>query len=457
MKTIKIASVSLIILSLFIGAISAVNSVAQNDAKIRTVAVAEVKEAITPVTEKYMRRVLSEAKNRNIDTVVFVLDTPGGLLEATRGIVQLILNADSDGIDTVVYVSPFGARAGSAGVFITISAKYAAMAPGCNIGAAHPVSISGNTDNKEESIGDILKRLLAEQTNRADNKDDSQEHLAKKIEQDTVAFIKAIAELRGRNKEWAELAVVESVSITTDDALAKNVIDFIAVDIDSLMEQIYGEDTVVSYVNIEKSWGENLLTVLANPNLAYLLFILGLTGIGVEIRTPGLIFPGTLGALCFILGLYATQVLPINYAGLFLMALAFVMFIMEFSITSYGLLTLGGILSLVIGSAMLFDTNLPFMRVSVGVIAGVVIPLVALLALALVFLFPALRKRAVSGQEGMVGLVGQAVSDFSDGKGQIRVHGEVWSAVSKSESVSKDDELVVVSVEGLKLFVEKKK
>lgn len=401
----------------------------------RTVALVEIKEAITPVTVKYIKRALIEAEKNKYDMVIFSLDTPGGLVDSTRDIVQDIMKADEKGIDVVVYVSPAGARAGSAGVFITLSARYAVMAPGCNIGAAHPVTMGGSADG--------------------DNKDsENARHLAQKIENDTIAFIKSIAEQRGRNVEWAIQSVKESVSITSEEALSRKVIDFLADNTTQIIEKIYGKGTSITLVKVEKSWGEGLLSVLANPNLAYLFFVLGLLGIGVEIRSPGLIFPGALGALFFILGLYSTQVLPINYAGLFLIILAIVLFILEISIVSYGLLTVGGIISLIIGSAMLFDSPLPFLRVNPWLIFTVVFSLLGFLGLAVVFIAPSLKNRVVSGREGMVGEVGRAVNDFQEGRGQVRVHGEIWSARS-AQPIRNGDEIKVTASQGMKLDVEK--
>ncbi len=420
---------------MIVSAISLLFAQSKVKAKNRQVATVEIKEAITPVTVKYMKRALVVAEEKGYNTLLFTLDTPGGLVDSTREIVQEIMKADQKGIDTVVYVAPTGSRAGSAGVFITMSAKYAVMAPGCNIGAAHPVTMGpGQANDKPD--------------------DENARHLAQKIENDTIAFIKGIATQRGRNVTWAIQAVKDSVSITSAEALDKKVIDFVATDMTELLAQIYGSETTYTIHTIDKSWGENLLSVLANPNLAYLFFVLGLLGIGVEIRSPGLIFPGALGALFFILGLYATQVLPINYAGLFLLVLAIVLFILEISIVSYGLLTVGGIISLIIGSAMLFDSPLPYMRVNPWVIVSTVLMVLTVFGLVLLLVLPSLKNKVVSGREGLLDNVGQALSDFKNGLGQVRVHGEIWTARSEQDIV-KGDEVRVIASKDLRLTVVK--
>lgn len=425
-----------------------------------TIGVVKVKEAITPVTEKYMMRTYLEAEEAGYDAVMYTLDTPGGLLESTRNIVQTLLSADEDGLDTIVYVYPMGSRAGSAGVFITLAAKYAAMAPGCNIGAAHPVTVGGGDDDSDSGLMEFLKSLTSMTNEDSDSADETEkksnsDYLSEKVENDTVAFIESIADVRGRNKEWAVDAVMESVSITSSEALENNVIDFIASNKTGLVNDIYGNDADVEFVEMEKSWGENLLSVLANPNLSYLLLILGLIGIGVEIRNPGSIFPGALGALFFIIGLFSNQVLPMNYAGVFLLILSVVLFILEISITSYGMLTVGGLIAFIIGSAMLFDSPLPFLRVSAGIIAtgGIIIGM--LMVLLLIFAVPSIRSKAVSGKEGLSGLTGVAVHDFVDGKGQVKVHGEIWSAYS-NENIKAGNVVVVQNSEGLKLNITKK-
>ncbi len=396
----------------------------------KKIAIAEIKEAITPVTERYIKRVITESENNQFDAVIFTLDTPGGLLETTRNIVQEFLNSK---IDTIVYVSPKGARAGSAGVFITLSAKYAAMAPGCNIGAAHPVSIGGGIGGESTQENENTKNM------------------AKKLENDTIAFIQSIAKMRNRNVDWAVKSVKESVSITSDDALSNNIINYVARDNTELLRQIYG-DFEFKTVEIKKSWAENLLTVLANPNLIYFILILGFYGILYEIIHPGTIFSGAIGALFLIIALYSMQTLPFNYAGLFLILLAFILFVLEFFIVSHGLLTIGGIISLLVGSAMLFDSPMPFLRLHISTIVTVALTTLLVIGGLVYIVGKAIRRKASSGVEDMIGKKGIAVDQFRNSKGVIKVNGEIWNAVSERK-IEKGEEVTIINIKGLTLIV----
>ncbi len=394
----------------------------------KKVLVLTIKEAITPATEKYILRGLKVAKEENFDTILITLDTPGGLFDSTRNIVQHILLSEKD---TVVFVSPAGARAASAGVFITMAAKYAVMAPGCNIGAAHPVTIQGGEESQN------TKTLL------------------KKMENDAVAFVKAISKLRNRNTDWAVKSVRESLSISTEEAYKLKVIDFIASSIDETLNKIYGKRTKFFIKNLDKNWAEKLLTILANPNFAYILLILGFYGILYEIIHPGTIFSGVLGAICLILGLYSMQSLPVNFAGVLFIILAFILFLLEFFIASYGLLSIGGIISLLLGSAMLFDTPYTFFTLS-PITIGIIIFFTFAFLFFIFFIFKGtLKKTRVSGKEGMIGLSGIAVSDFSNGSGFVKVHGEIWKATSDDE-IRSGNEIIVTEIDGLSLKIKKK-
>ncbi len=390
-------------------------------------AVCEIREAITPVTERYVSRCMEEARLEKLNAIIFEMDTPGGLLESTRNIVQTILNSK---IDTIVYISPSGARAGSAGVFITLSAKYAAMAPACNIGAAHPVTI-GSQGNSE---------------------DENSKNLSQKIENDTIAFIKSIAKDRNRNVDWAIDSVKKSVSITSEEALKNHVIDYIAADSTSLMKQIYGNDAVITVKPYPKNWAESLLSVLANPNLVYFLMILGFYGILYEIIHPGTIFSGATGALLLVVALFSMQYLPFSFAGFFLIVLSFVLFLIEIFVTSHGLLIIGGLISLVLGSAMLFDSPLPFFRVSYESIAVVAITTLFVFTGLVYLVSRVLNRKAASGREGMVGKKAVALEDFLNGRGKVFYHGEIWSAVSETP-VMKNSEVEIKGISGLELKV----
>jgi membrane-bound serine protease (ClpP class) len=396
--------------------------------KEKVIVVAEIKEAITPVTQRYIERVLKEAQNKKVDAVLFFLDTPGGLLESTRGIVQALLNIP---VDTIVYVSPQGARAGSAGVFITLSAKYAAMAPGCNIGAAHPVSMGGMGGEEKET--------------------ENAKTLAKKIENDTIAFIESIAKLRKRNVDWAVQSVKQSVSITSEEALKKGIINHVASDKEELLKQIYG-DQKFTFVEVLKNWAEGLLSVLANPNLVYFLLILGFYGIIYEIIHPGTIFSGALGALLLITALYSMQSLPFSFAGLLLIVLAFILFVLEFFIVSHGLLTVGGAVSLILGSAMLFDSPLPFFRLSFLSILLVTASTLLIVGGLAYLVSKVIRRKASSGREGMVGQKGIVLEDFLGRNGKVKIHGEIWNAVSE-KPYKKGDEVIIEGMDQLTLLL----
>jgi membrane-bound serine protease (ClpP class) len=396
----------------------------------KRVLIAEVKEAITPVTDKFIERVIRLAEVEKYDVVIFLLDTPGGLFESTRNIVQRLLSTK---VDTVVYVYPEGARAASAGVFITLAAKYAAMAKACNIGAAHPVTIQQGEKESENT-----KTLM------------------KKMENDAVAFVESIAKVRKRNVRWAIKAVRESVSITSEKALEEKVIDFVASNEDELLVKIYGKNTKFFKKVIEKNWAEKLLAILANPNIAYFLLILGFYGILYEIIHPGTIFSGVLGALCLILGLFSLQILPVNFAGLMLIILAFVLFLLEVYVASYGLLTIGGIISLVLGSAMLFNSPDSFFRVSASTIITVLFTTLGFLGILIFAVSKTLKKKPSSGKEGMEGEEGIAIDNFISGEGYIKVHGEIWRASSVDE-IKKGEKVKVLKVDGLTLEVIKVK
>ncbi len=387
-----------------------------------------VREAITPPTRRYITRVIRETEKSGWDAVLIELDTPGGLLEATRDIVQEILNTR---LDTIVFVSPQGARAGSAGVFITLSARYAAMAPGCNIGAAHPVSLTGGK-TEDGDQGKIMSQ---------------------KIQNDTVAFMESIAAVRNRNRDWAVRTVRESVSLTANEALSRGLIDTVAADRQELLKKIYGARTEIRVREADKNWAEKLLSILANPNLAYFLLILGFYGILYEIIHPGTIFSGALGAILLVIALYSMQTLPFNFAGFFLILIAFVLFVLEAFVVSYGLLTVGGILSLVLGSALLFDPSQPIFRIAISSILTVSVTTLLVVGGLLLMAGRMIRKNPSSGVEGMTGERGTALGDFQDGRGKVRVHGEIWNAVCRRPL--KDRESVTVkSVKNLTLEVD---
>jgi len=423
-------------------------------------------QIINPIIAQYVIDAITGAESRLDECVIIELDTPGGLLESTRKIVKEELNAR---IPIVVYISPRGSRAASAGVFMTMAADIAAMAPGTNIGAAHPVT-PGMGSGECGRLFDIKKEgTRGEKDGAGENGGgklaQTPDIMSEKIVSDTSAWIRAIAVYRGRNAEWAVKAVTESVSDTAEEALKDNVVDIVCLSLSELLDRIDGMDvntaagrlklhTKGAYVKtIELNGGQKILNAISNPQVAYLLFMLGIVGIFIELKTPGIIFPGVAGAISLILALFAFQTLPINYAGVLLILLAVTLFAVEVKVASYGLLTIGGLICLVLGSLMLVKSQEAFMGVSLKI----VLPVAAAVALIVIFLMTIVMKaqmrRSVTGIEGIVGATGAADSRI-DPEGTVLVRGEIWNAESK-EPVEKGEKVRIVGYEGLKLFVER--
>ena len=414
-------------------------------------------DAITPVSSGFIIDAIAEAEEGGFEAVIIELDTPGGLMNSTRDIVKAILGSR---VPVIIFVSPSGARAASAGVFITYAAHVAAMAPATHIGAAHPVNIGGGG--------------MPGQAPPQDSQQDSepaQSPMEDKVLNDAIAWVRSLAELRGRNPDWGEAAVRDSESIPATEAIELNVIDILASDIDDLLTQtdgleveIGGETRILNTADAEIEefamwWGERILSIVSDPNLAFLLLMLGFYGLFFELYTPGWGIPGTLGAICLILAFFGLAVLPINYAGLLLIFLAIGLFVAEAFITSFGVLTLGGTVCLILGGIMLIDSPLPMMRVSLAVL----VPVAAGTGVVAFFLagraFSSFKLKVQTGTEAMVGEIGFADNDFEDSgsgfRGRIRVHGELWRAVS-SQPVAEGDSLAVERVDGLTLLVSKK-
>jgi len=399
-----------------------------------TVPLLQVRSSINPAVSDYVAKGLETAALQGAACVILEMDTPGGLDTAMRDIVQAILNSP---VPVVVYIAPSGARAASAGVLITLAANVAAMAPGTNIGAAHPVGLGG---------GKMDETML------------------KKVENDAAAYAKSLAEQRGRNVEWAMKAVRESASVSATKALELNIIDLIASSRAELLEKLNGRE--VQTVSGKKTldlggatvqpvamgWRYRLLDALSNPNIAYMLMMLGFYGLFFELSNPGVIFPGVFGAICLILAFFALQTLPVNYAGILLILLAIVLFIAEIKVTSYGVLTLGGVISMILGSLMLFESPEPYLRVSWYVILPTVLTTVGFFVFALSFALKAQMRKPTTGREGLVGMRGQAVSAL-DPCGKVFVHGEYWNAES-DEPIEAGTRVVVTRVDELLLQVQ---
>jgi membrane-bound serine protease (ClpP class) len=387
-----------------------------------------VEDTIQPASQQFIERALAEAVERDAVLVVMELDTPGGLVDTTRDITTAITTSP---VPVVVFVNPPGARAASAGFFILISADVAAMAPGTNTGAAHPVG--GQGENLPEDVRD-------------------------KITNDAAAMVRSLAEHRGRNPETAERAVIESISLTAEEALEERLIDLIATDINDLLEQLNGMEVTrfngdvvnldldeLQMVEIEPTFAERLFSVLANPNIAYLLMALGALGLYVEITHPGGILPGVVGVIFLLLGLYSVSVLPVSWAGVALIFVALMLFILEVKVTSYGLLTVGGVISFVLGSLMVFDGPIPAMRVSMGVVLPTAVVVATLTGFLLTRVLWAHRQPPMTGHEGLVGDVGRAIGEIAP-EGKVAVHGEYWNARSVGSAIADGDRVRVVAV-----------
>ena len=444
-------------------------------------------DIINPVAAEYIRDAIQKAERDGAECLIIKLDTPGGLLASTRTIVKDILNAD---VPIVVYVAPSGARAGSAGLFITLASNIAAMAPSTNIGAAHPVDIGGGGESWREAMKGLEKKLkeierrqeeaappLPEPDEEApepepeeaeeigeDERESTGSTMGDKIMEDTLAWTRGIARLRGRNEEWAVEAVTKSSSITETEALEKNVIDLVVKDVDELLEKIDGWEVVTasgkvtlhtkeaSIIGQEMTTRQKILMTISNPNIAYILMMLGFFGLLFEVTHPGVGFPGVAGAICLILAFYAFQTLPVNYAGALLIALSLILFVAEVKVTSYGLLTVGGLVCMTLGSIMLIDTPHEFMRVSNSVIFPMVITTAAVALFLVTLVIRAHSRRSVVGEDGMVGLMGTAETDVS-AEGKVFVHGEIWNARSPNP-ISRGGKVKVVGVEGMTIIVE---
>lgn len=387
-------------------------------------------DAIGPGVAEHIVDTLQRASDEQAAAVIIGLDTPGGLVESMREIVQAIYACQAP---VIVYVSPAGARAASAGVMITMAADIAAMAPGTNIGAAHPVGAGG------KEVG---------------------ESMGAKVTNDMVAFARGIAERRGRNADWAEQAVRESVSVTADEALAKNVIDIVAKDLDDLIAQLNGREVAgkgkldlsgAAITRVEEGLRTKILKTISNPNIAYILFMIGLAGLYFELAHPGAIFPGVVGGIALILAFFSFQALPVNTAGLLLILLAAVLFILEIKVTSYGLLSIAGLACMVLGSLMLFKNAGPEFRVAWQVFLPTILLISGFFVAVTSLVVRAHVHRPRTGVEGLVGEVG-IVKQADETRGKVLVHGELWQARFQSP-VGAGDKVTVIAVEGLVVIV----
>jgi len=391
----------------------------------KTVFVITIDGTINPASADFIHDCIRKTEEANAQCLVINLNTPGGLLKSTRVIVSDLLDSS---IPIIVYVSPSGSQAASAGVFITLASHIAVMAPGTNIGAAHPVT-----------LGDQKDSIMME-----------------KATNDAAAFIRTISEKRHRNIQWAEKALKENVI----DTIASNLNNLLLIinnrEVETIRGKIILHTSESNIISIEKTFQQKLLDILSDPNIAYILMMLGIYGLLFELYNPGAIFPGIVGFICLVIAFYSMHTLPINYAGLALILFAIVLFLLEIKIISHGLLTVGGVISLALGSIMLIQTDsmLEFVSISWEVIVITILITVAFFAFAIGMGIKAQRRKPTTGMQGIIGEIGETFSELSP-EGLVKIHGEIWKAISLDGNLNKDVKIKVESIENLKLKIRK--
>ncbi len=403
------------------------------------IVVVRIDGPINPVVGEFVTGEITQANEATAELIVIQMNTPGGLDTSMRQIIKAIENSK---VPVVSYVSPGGSRAASAGTFITIASHVAAMAPGTNIGAAHPVNLMGGGGGGEQA-----------------------KTMEEKVVNDASAYIRSLAEQRGRNAYWAELSVRKSASVSAEEAKRLNVINLIAANLDGLVLALDGREVKMNrgpyilhttgkqIVYKEMNQRQKILDAISNPNVVYILMMLGLVGLYLELSNPGLILPGVIGGISLILALYAMQTLPVNYAGFLLILLGAILFITEINVMSYGLLLVGGTISIFLGSLMLIDSDDPAMQISRAVLYPTV-AVTTLTAIGTVYLATrSARLRTTTGSEGLIGATGVVTAELNPG-GRVLVHGETWNAESDTV-ISGGEKVVVESVDGLKIKVRK--
>jgi membrane-bound serine protease (ClpP class) len=384
--------------------------------------------AVGPASAHFVKRTIERGAKEGAALVIVQMDTPGGLDTSMREVIKGILASP---VPVAVFVAPSGARAASAGTFILYAAHIAAMAPGTNLGAASPVSIGGAVPQKDGKK--------------------EEDTMTRKVTNDAVAYIRGLAEMRGRNADWAEKAVREGVSLPAQEALKVKVIDHVVPDVPALLKALGKEGAEVR--NVDPDWRTRVLGVITNPTVAYLLILVGIYALIFEFMSPGLVLPGVVGAIALLVALYALHLLPVNYAGLALMLLGIAFMVAEAFLPAFGSLGIGGIVAFVLGSIMLIeDTELPGFDIPYGLIAGVTAASAGFLIVMLGMLLRSRRGAVVSGREEMIGATGEALVDF-EGEGWARVHGEQWK-VRASRPVRRGQKLRVTAMQGLVLSVE---
>lgn len=424
--------------------------------KTSVAVVLEIKDAIGPATSDFFVRALGTARERGAEIVVLELDTPGGLDASMRDMIRATL---ASSVPVAMFVAPSGARAASAGTYLLYASHIAAMAPATNVGAATPVQIGGSS-NGEPPAKERAPKKPDDQPQATDEPATAHE---RKAVNDAVGYIRSLAELRNRNADWAETAVRTAASLSAREALDRNVIDLIAADIPDLLRKANGrrvklatgervlETLGLSIERLEPDWRTRLLAVITNPNVAYLLLLAGVYGLLLEGYNPGAILPGVVGAISLLLGLYALQILPVNYAGLGLMALGVALIVAEGFAPSFGVLGLGGIAAFVVGSIFLLDTNVPGFEVARALIGGLALTAALAFLLTGTLLLRSRRTRVVTGAEQLLHETAVAIEDFEE-TGFVRIRGELWRGVANAP-VRTGQRLRVTRVSGLTIEV----
>lgn len=402
------------------------------------VALIQLKGVINPVAASYVERAIGQAEADGASAIVVQMDTPGGLDSSMRAIIQRIIGSKAP---VIVYVSPPGSRAGSAGVYITYSAHIAAMAPNTNIGSAHPVAVG---EGGEQKMSDTMQD---------------------KVTNDAAAYIKSLAQSRGRNVEWAEKAVRDSVNVTAQEALDLKVIDLMADNLPALLEKVHGREVQLSsgktvlntrdlpVRTIEMSPFELLLHAVSDPTIAYILLSLGTMGLFFELSNPGAILPGVVGGICLLFALFGLGTLPINLAGVLLISFALLLFVAEIFAPTHGILTAGGTISFILGSMMLINTqNAPFLAISVSAIVAVSLGLTAFFTFVAAAIVRSHRRHPSTGIESMTGQIGKAKTTL-DPAGMVLIDGALWKAVSETGNVAQDELIEVTGARGLTLII----
>lgn len=418
--------------------------------------------AIGPATAEYISQGLADAQHEGVPAVVLRVDTPGGLDTAMRDIIRAILASD---VPVLTWVGPSGARAASAGTYILYASHVAAMAPGTNLGAATPVRIGGmpGLSDDEDDEGGADDEESGDEAAR-DRPAPSGDAMTRKMVNDAVAYLRSLAELRDRNPDWAERAVREGASLSSSDAVAENVVDFMADSIDAVLAaadgrvvSVAGQDRTLATADVttelrDPDWRTKLLSVITNPNIAYILMLVGIYGLIFELANPGAIVPGVIGGICLLLALFALQALPVNYAGLALMGLGVIFMLAEALVPSFGALGVGGVAAFALGSLLLFDAEGPGFELSMALVGGVTAASLVIFLGTATLAARAWQRRVVSGAEGLVGSPATVIEPVGPDRGRVRTHGESWQARSDAP-IEAGARVIVESMDGLLLWV----